>query len=139
MIVREVYVYSPLKCLYSPPICTCIFPAHRIPDAPGAAKSLKHKVEAALSARHSAEKVLRCWGSGAGLTYQDTKDSISRMLSEFKASGDIEEAARCLHALNVPFFHHEVKLEVYGEGEGCCCCCCCWNIIIIRCVFLGLL
>lgn len=47
--------------------------------------------------------------TGAGVTYQDTKDSIARLLSEFEASRDAEEAARCLRGLNVPFFHHEVR------------------------------
>ncbi len=45
----------------------------------------------------------------AGLTHQSTKESISKLLEEFLASGDAEEAARCLHALNVPFFHHEAR------------------------------
>ena len=31
---------------------------------PGPLTALKHKVDALLHSRHSAEKILRCWGSG---------------------------------------------------------------------------
>lgn len=69
---------------------------------------LKHKAESHSNARHSAEKVLRCWGQGAGLNYSDTKDGISKMLEEFLDSYDEAEASRVLRELSVPFFHHEV-------------------------------
>ena len=40
--------------------------------------------------------------------YQDTKDSIAKILFEYTSSHDVEEARRCLRALDLPFFHHEV-------------------------------
>lgn len=40
--------------------------------------------------------------------YQDTKDSIAKMIFEYTSSHDIEETRRCLRALDLPFFHHEV-------------------------------
>ena len=61
-----------------------------------------------LSARHSTERLLRCWGAGAGRDIDATKESIKGMLKEFVASADAGEAARCLAQLQVPFFHHEV-------------------------------
>eukprot|EP00983_Pelagomonas_calceolata_P009920 321005-Pelagomonas_calceolata.AAC.1 len=36
----------------------------RVPNTPAPSQALKHKLEQQLSARHGAEKVLRCWGSG---------------------------------------------------------------------------
>mmetsp|Transcript_36791 Transcript_36791/g.81831 ORF Transcript_36791/g.81831 Transcript_36791/m.81831 type:complete len:712 (-) Transcript_36791:320-2455(-) len=93
--------------------------ASRIPEVPELTGTLRHKVEAHVTTRHSAEKILRCWGSGAGLNYQDTKDSIARILNEFQASFDSDEAARCLRALSVPFFHHEfVKQAVHAAMSG---------------------
>eukprot|EP00798_Chlamydomonas_sp_ICE-L_P006507 gene6507-3145_t len=75
--------------------------ANRIPEAPAALLLLKQKVEANLLTRHSAEKILRCWSS-------DTKESIQKLLTEYGASLDLDEAARCLRNLSVPFFHHEL-------------------------------
>ncbi len=52
--------------------------------------------------------------AGAGVNHQDTKDSIQTLLSEFASSHDADEASRCLRALGVPFFHHElVKQAVH--------------------------
>lgn len=88
--------------------------ASKIPDATPASAALKSKVEALLTGKHSAEKILRCWGSGAGLTHQDTKASIQLLLSEYANSHDAEEVSRCLRSLSVPFFHHElVKQAVH--------------------------
>jgi len=69
---------------------------------------VRKKAEVHLSARHCTERLLRCWGAGAGISYQDTKDSIAKMLFEYTSSHDIEEIRRCLRALDLPFFHHEV-------------------------------
>lgn len=50
-------------------------------DAGPASKDLRARVEAQLAARHSAEKVLRCWGgSGTGTSYSDTKAAITSLL-----------------------------------------------------------
>ena len=49
---------------------------------------------------------------------QDTKCSITKMLSEYLDSHDVEEAARCLRQLSVPFFHHElVKQALHAAME----------------------
>ena len=40
--------------------------------------------------------------------YQDTKDSIVKILFEYTSSHDIEDARRSLRNLGVKFFHHEV-------------------------------
>lgn len=66
--------------------------------------------------------------TGAGLTYTDTKESIGRLLDEFSASRDVEEAARCLRALNVPFFHHEVCAD---SGDF-------WRFVNSFCQFLAM-
>jgi len=93
--------------------------AHRVPNTPAPSQALKHKLEQQLSARHGAEKVLRCWGSGAGLEYQETKEAIGRLLQEFAVSRDVEEAARCLRSLHVPFFYHEaVKQAILMAMEA---------------------
>lgn len=68
----------------SPPLPPPLsFPLLRIPDVTPGGALLKSKVEGHLSTRHSAEKILRCWGPGAGVKHQETKDSIQRILSEY--------------------------------------------------------
>ncbi|GMH35363.1 hypothetical protein BSKO_03231 [Bryopsis sp. KO-2023] len=79
-----------------------------------AIKEIQEKVHLHLSARHCTERLLRVWGGGAGLNYQDTKDSIVKMLYEYTSSHDIEEARRCLRNLGLKFFHHEfVKQAIH--------------------------
>ena len=38
---------------------------------------MKAAADSTLAARHTAERALRCWGAGAGLAYQATKDAIA--------------------------------------------------------------
>ena len=61
-----------------------------------------------VAARHAGERLLRCWGSGAGRDVDATKRSMGTLLSEYLASGDWEEASFNLQRLHVPFFHHEL-------------------------------
>mmetsp|Transcript_22551 Transcript_22551/g.31394 ORF Transcript_22551/g.31394 Transcript_22551/m.31394 type:complete len:417 (+) Transcript_22551:223-1473(+) len=61
-----------------------------------------------LGARHAAERVLRLWGDSVGLTVDDAKQKIALLLAEYSSSRDAVEAQQCLHALQLPFFHHEV-------------------------------
>ncbi|KAG2437004.1 hypothetical protein HYH02_011436 [Chlamydomonas schloesseri] len=84
--------------------------SHIDPEADPSSRDLRQRCETQLAARHSAEKVLRCWGgSGAGTSHADTKAAISSLLSEYLgASRDVAEAARRLRELGVPFFHHEL-------------------------------
>ncbi|WIA38524.1 hypothetical protein OEZ86_001845 [Tetradesmus obliquus] len=80
--------------------------------------ALKARCELHLAARHSAERMLRCWGSGAGQSYAETKERIAKLLSEYLDSRDAAEASRCLRGLAVPFFHHElVKQALHAAME----------------------
>ncbi|KAF8061907.1 MRF1 [Scenedesmus sp. PABB004] len=87
--------------------------------------ALRARTEQHLAARHSAERLLRCWGSGAGQTYGETKERIAKLLAEYLDSRDAAEASRCLRGLAVPFFHHELvkqalhaALEVPAHGDA---------------------
>lgn len=77
-------------------------------DEGSAIDDIRDRVNNHLSARHCTERLLRCWGAGAGLNYQDTQESIVKILFEYTSSHDIEEARRCLRTLDIKFFHHEV-------------------------------
>eukprot|EP00879_Flechtneria_rotunda_P027618 GHRR01029593.1.p1 GENE.GHRR01029593.1~~GHRR01029593.1.p1 ORF type:complete len:199 (+),score=60.34 GHRR01029593.1:872-1468(+) len=99
-----------------PPACTSRWAAGA-PEGSNLA-ALKHKVDLHLAARHSAERMLRCWGSGAGQSYAETKERIAKVLAEYLDSYDVAEASRCLRSLGVPFFHHElVKQGVHDAME----------------------
>lgn len=82
----------------------------RVPaDAEGsAAAELRHKCEVHLGARHAAERMLRCWGSGAGRQHSEIKEAVTKVLEEYVDSHDAAEAERCLATLAVPFFLHEL-------------------------------
>ncbi|MEW5305770.1 MAG: hypothetical protein WDW36_008288 [Sanguina aurantia] len=91
----------------------------RIPEVSGSLMcSLKSKAEAALSSRHVGEKMERCWGPGADSGYQGSKAAIAKLLGEYVCSHDAAEAARCLQALSVPFFHHELVKQAVQLGMG---------------------
>ncbi len=81
-----------------------------------AAARVRAKCQTHLGAPHAAERLLRCWGSGAGLSHSETKDAIGRVVEEYVVSRDVEESARCLQAMAVPWFHHELVKQVRG---GC--------------------
>ena len=59
-----------------------------------------------LSARHAAERMLNCWHGGSK-DIEEIRGEIHTMLKEYLASKDVDEIARCLHELAVPFYHHE--------------------------------
>lgn len=83
--------------------------------------ALKARCDLHLAARHSAERLLRCWGSGAGQSHAETKERIAKLLAEYADSHDAAEASRCLRGLAVPFFHHELVkqgLHVAMESTG---------------------
>lgn len=63
---------------------------------------------ALVSARHSGERLLRCWGGGSGWAVDDAKDKITKLLEEYESGGDIAEACRCIRDIGMPFFYHEV-------------------------------
>lgn len=60
-----------------------------------------------LSARHAAERLINCWHGGCQ-TVDQLRESMQALLEEYLGSGDTAEAARCLHDLTVPFYHHEL-------------------------------
>ncbi|XP_010545985.1 PREDICTED: programmed cell death protein 4 [Tarenaya hassleriana] len=61
-----------------------------------------------ISARHSGERLLRCWGGGTGWAVEDAKDKIFKLLEEYETGGVISEACQCIRDLGMPFFNHEV-------------------------------
>jgi len=77
---------------------------------------VRRTCEGHLSARHAAERLLRCWGSGAGLMLDETKASMKNLLIEFKESKDVSEARKCLIGLGVPFYHHELVKQAIHLG-----------------------
>jgi hypothetical protein len=68
---------------------------------------LQQRCKLALSGRHAAERLLRCWGAHAGLGVLEIRASLVSMLQEFGNSHDVAELERCLRALAVPHYHHE--------------------------------
>lgn len=76
------------------------------------AARLKGNCEQLLGSRHAGERLLRCWGSGAGAVHEETRAAIRALLAEYASSHDGAEAARRLHLLAVPFFHHQLVKEV---------------------------
>lgn len=45
---------------------------------------------------------------------------MNLLLREYLLSGEVSEAERCLRALEVPHFHHELVYEVRGWGGWGC-------------------
>ncbi|GFR42909.1 hypothetical protein Agub_g3905 [Astrephomene gubernaculifera] len=79
------------------------------PESCPAARDLRQRCEVLLAGRHSAEKVLRCWGgAGTGTLHPDSQAAISSLLSEYLAARDEAEVGRRLRELGLPFFHHEL-------------------------------
>ncbi|GBF95677.1 hypothetical protein Rsub_08659 [Raphidocelis subcapitata] len=78
--------------------------------------ALCSKIDAHLTARHSAERMLRCWGAGAGQSHAETKERIGKVLAEYLDSRDSTEASRCLRQLGVPFFHHELVKQALNAA-----------------------
>ncbi|KAJ6842667.1 uncharacterized protein M6B38_297980 [Iris pallida] len=67
-----------------------------------------HMARSLVSARHSGERLLRCWGGGTGWIVEDAKDKITKLLEEYESGGDLGEACQCIRDLGMPFFNHEV-------------------------------
>jgi hypothetical protein len=78
------------------------------------------KAEQHLNSRHAAERVERCWGGSTNKHVDEVKDKIKKLLIEYVDSGDKAEAMRCIKALNMPFFHHEVVKQVTGRASWVC-------------------
>ncbi|CAN0909931.1 MA3 DOMAIN-CONTAINING TRANSLATION REGULATORY FACTOR 2 [Linum grandiflorum] len=61
-----------------------------------------------LAAPLHSEIIERRWESSMNKTVDDVKVKINNLLVEYVASGDKNEACRCIKELKVPFFHHEI-------------------------------
>ncbi|RVW94922.1 Programmed cell death protein 4 [Vitis vinifera] len=61
-----------------------------------------------LAAPLHAEIIERRWGGSKNTTVEDVKARINNLLVEYRVSGDVKEACRCIKDLKVPFFHHEI-------------------------------
>jgi hypothetical protein len=46
--------------------------------------------------------------AGDGRPVEELKGKVKDTLIEYLHSKDLAEAARCIHEMNVPLFHHEV-------------------------------
>jgi len=67
-----------------------------------------HMARSLIAARHAGERILRCWGGGAGWAVEDAKDKIQKLLEEYESGGVVSEACQCIRDLGMPFFNHEV-------------------------------
>lgn len=70
------------------------------------------RADTLLSMKHGLVRLDNVWGVGGGL--RPVKSLIRQMgllLREFLTSSDLQEAVRCVRALEVPHFHHELVYE----------------------------
>lgn len=62
------------------------------------------------------------WGVAGGLRpVQNITKQMELLLKEYLLSRDIQEAQRCIIALEVPHFHHELVYEVTKNGFAYLC------------------
>lgn len=74
-------------------------------DAVGRADTL-------LSMKHGLVRLHNVWGVGGAIRpVKYLTRQMTLLLQEYISSSDIEEASRCLRALEVPHFHHELVYE----------------------------
>jgi len=65
-----------------------------------------------LTMKHGLVRLHNVWGVGGALRpVKYLTRQMTLLLQEYISSGDIEEASRCLRALEVPHFHHELVYE----------------------------
>ncbi|KAF5284091.1 hypothetical protein FQA39_LY17140 [Lamprigera yunnana] len=70
------------------------------------------RADTLLSMKHGLVRLHNVWGVGGALRpVKYLTRQMTLLLQEFISSGDIDEASRCLHALEVPHFHHELVYE----------------------------
>ncbi|KAF5276105.1 hypothetical protein FQR65_LT16491 [Abscondita terminalis] len=70
------------------------------------------RADTLLSMKHGLVRLHNVWGVGGALRpVKYLTRQMTLLLQEFISSGDIEEASRCLRALEVPHFHHELVYE----------------------------
>ena len=61
-----------------------------------------------LSRDHGGGLLDRSWGPGDGRPVEEMKVAVDQCLQEYLLSGDVQEAARCIHELNAKLFYHEI-------------------------------
>ena len=61
-----------------------------------------------LSRDHGGGLLDRSWGPGDGRPVEEMKVAVDQCLQEYLLSGDVQEAARCIHELNAKMFYHEI-------------------------------
>ncbi|KAF2905543.1 hypothetical protein ILUMI_00628 [Ignelater luminosus] len=70
------------------------------------------RADTLLSMKHGLVRLHNVWGVGGALRpVKYLTRQMTLLLQEFISSSDIEEASRCLRALEVPHFHHELVYE----------------------------
>ncbi|XP_060526442.1 programmed cell death protein 4 [Cylas formicarius] len=70
------------------------------------------RADTLLSMKHGLVRLDNVWGIGGPLRpVHALIRQMTLLLQEFVSAGDVEEAARCLAALEVPHFHHELVYE----------------------------
>ncbi|XP_022900278.1 programmed cell death protein 4 [Onthophagus taurus] len=70
------------------------------------------RADTLLSMKHGLVRLHNVWGVGGALRpVKYLTRQMSLLLQEYISSRDIEEASRCLRALEVPHFHHELVYE----------------------------
>lgn len=82
------------------------------PNQPSIVFQCLNRAHTLLSLDHGLVRLHAVWGVGGALRpVQFLRRQMSLLLREFLSSSDIAEAARCLKALEVPHFHHELVYE----------------------------
>ena len=61
-----------------------------------------------LSIKHGTVRLEHVWGPGDGRSADELKEAVKVTIEEYLSSSDLGEAARCIHEMNSPYFHHEV-------------------------------
>lgn len=70
------------------------------------------RADTLLSMKHGLVRLHNVWGVGGALRpVKYLTRQMSLLLQEFLSSSDTTEASRCLRALEVPHFHHELVYE----------------------------
>ena len=80
------------------------------------------KAVSLLSREHCNARLEKVWGPGDGRPVAELKTEMDQLLQEYLLSRELDEAARCVKALEAPHFHHElvkrgVKIAMELDGS----------------------
>lgn len=89
-------------------------------DRPG--DPVIEKAVSLLSREHCNARLEKVWGPGDGRPVAELKTEMDQLLQEYLLSRELDEAARCVKALEAPHFHHElvkrgVKIAMELDGN----------------------